>query len=357
MLPVLNKHFGNPSSTTHSYGWYTEELVQIAREQIASAINANPEEIVFTSGATESNNLAILGALTTAHPAKIISVVTEHRAVLDPLAHLHATEHEVVLMKVNSNGLLESQTLEKALCPKTKLVSIMLANNEIGVVQNIKQLAKVVRSFSPEIIFHCDASQAFGKIPVDVKDLDVDLLSLSAHKVYGPKGIGALYVNKRIQLQPLMFGGGHEGGIRPGTVNVPAIVGFGVAAKLAVAEMESDSLRMRELSNHLLTKLQNSLDGIAVNGCIQSRIPGNLNLRVDGVSNVSLLAEMQSTVAFSLTSACTSASKEPSYVLKALNLSREQQLSSLRLGIGRFNNLDEVETVGERFIAAIRTLR
>ncbi len=352
MLPALREHFGNPASSTYRQGWFAEELVNIAREKVASVINATPEEIIFTSGATESNNLVIKGA----NAKHIVSVVTEHKAILDPLATLLVP---TTLLKVNSDGLITPEQLQDALTPETTLVSIMLANNEIGVIHPIKELTKIVKSYNSEILIHTDATQALGKIPLDVNELGIDLLSLSSHKAYGPKGIGALYIKKkpsRIKLTPLLHGGGHEEGYRSGTLNVPAIIGFGKACEIITNNLASDVERITKLTEQILTQLEHEIEGISLNGSKVHRIPGNINLLIPGVSNAELVGAVNSKVAFSISSACTSRSKKPSHVLESLDLSDEEQYQSIRLGIGRFTTEEEIEFATNSLVSAIRKL-
>lgn len=358
-MPALTEHFGNPASTTHSYGWFAEELVSIAREHLARLINAKPEEIIFTSGATESNNLAIRGIiekegdLSRKERSRIVSVKTEHASVLEPLEMLKNRGYKVGIMRVSRDGLLEDKTLNTALHSDALLCSVMLANNEIGVVQDISRLVKLAGARVK--YFHCDAAQALGKIPIDVDALGIDLMSLSAHKIYGPKGIGALYVRKTsgaAALCPQLLGGGHEKGLRAGTQNVPAIVGFGEAAKIAKDEMEQDSRHANELRDEFLRLLTESLDNIEVNGSLTKRIPGNLNLLFKGIDAVWLLGRINTKLAVSLSSACHSASSTPSHVLKAIGLSEAEQRSSVRFGFGRFNTKAEVISAAESIIEA-----
>lgn len=359
MLPYFTDRFGNPASVTHIYGWEAEAAVKQAREIIAESIHATPEEIVFTSGATEANNLAIKG-VAEANFSKgrhIITVATEHNAVLDPCRYLQSLGFEVTVLPIQPDGLLDLNQLEKALRPDTILVSVMAANNEIGVLQPLGAIGELCHAH--HVLFHTDAAQAIAKIPLNVQALNIDLMSLTAHKVYGPKGIGALYVrrrNPRVQLAAQLHGGGHERGMRSGTLCTPQIVGFAEAVKLGLAEMETDTKRIRGLRDRLWHKLE-QLDGIYLNGHPTQRLPGNLNISVDGVDGQALLLGLQPLVAVSSGSACTSAKIEPSHVLQALGRSAKLAYASLRFGIGRFNTVEEIDRVAEGTIATIQSLR
>ena len=365
MLPVFREHFGNPASQTHSYGWYADELVEIAREQVASLIGAQTEEIVFTSGATESNNLAIQGVARANMQGRadlsqcsFISVATEHRAILDPLEHLAKQGASVLILDVDSEGNLDSDSYHNATDHKTCLSTVMLANNEIGVIHDVATLATFKRKDTH--FFHCDATQAAGKIPVDVAQLGVDLLSLSAHKLYGPKGVGALYIRRGIStesLSALQLGGNHEQGFRSGTLNVAGIVGFGKACELAQNELDADSTKMDLLAKQLLQQISNKVSGIELNGNTRNRIPGNLNIAIEGTDSVRLIGLLQTKLALSASSACQSASKIPSHVLAALGLPIQRQRSSIRIGIGRFTTEEEVECAGEILVGAIEKIR
>jgi cysteine desulfurase len=359
MLPYFTEHFGNAASVTHAYGWESEAAVQLAREAIATAIHATPEEIVFTSGATEANNLAIKGAAE-AYYAKgrhIITVETEHNAILDPCRYLESLGFEVTVLPVQPDGLLNLDGLDKAFRSDTVLVSVMTANNEIGVVQPIAAIGAMCRD--RQVFFHTDAAQAIGKIPLDVQAMNIDIMSLTAHKVYGPKGIGALYVRRRdprVQLAPQLHGGGHERGMRSGTLYTPQIVGFAEAVKLGVAEMAVETERVEGLRQRLWQKLQ-PLGGIYLNGHASQRLPSNLNLSVEGVDGQALLLGFQPFVAISSGSACTSAKMKPSHVLTALGRSPELAYASIRFGIGRFNTVEEIDRVAEGAIGVIQSLR
>lgn len=359
MLPYFTQHFGNPSSISHIYGWEAEAAVKQARELLAEAINATPEEIVFTSGATEANNLAIKGVAEAYFQTgqHIITIQTEHSAVLDPCKYLRSLGFEITLLPVQKNGLIDLNVLEKAFRPDTILVSIMAANNEIGVLQPLAEIGKLCRDRN--ILFHTDAAQAIGKIPLDVEAMKIDLLSMTAHKVYGPKGIGALYVrrrNPRVQLSPQLHGGGHERGMRSGTLYPPQIVGFAKAVQLALAEQATESQRLTQLRQKLWQQLQ-QLDGIHLNGDPIQRLPGNLNISVEGVDGAALLLGLQPIMAVSSGSACSSATTAPSHVLTALGHSEQLAYASIRFGIGRFNTAAEIDTVAQHAIATIKSLR
>jgi cysteine desulfurase len=359
MIPFFTEHFGNPSSTTHAYGWEAEAAVKKARETLAAAINATPEEIVFTSGATEANNLAIKG-VAEAYFAKgrhVITVQTEHRAVLDPCGYLESLGFEVTNLPVKPDGLLDLDILEKAFRDDTILVSVMAANNEIGVLQPLGEIGQRCRDRN--VLFHSDAAQAIGKIPLDVQSMQIDLLSLTAHKVYGPKGIGALYVRRRyprVQLAAQLHGGGQERGMRSGTLYPPQIVGFGKAVELGLAEMETEATRQTELRERLWAQLQ-TCSGVHLNGHYTRRLPGNLNVSFEGVDGQALLLGLRSIAAVSSGSACSSASTAPSHVLKALGHDDALAYASLRFGIGRFNTTADIEQIAGGVVATVNALR
>ena len=359
MLPYFTKHFGNPASITHQYGWEAEAAVKKAREILATGINASPEEIIFTSGATESNNLAIKG-IAEAYFNKgrhIITIATEHNAVLDPCTYLQNLGFEVTYLPVNTDGIIDLTSLETALREDTILVSIMAANNEIGVLQPLARIGEICKENS--ILFHTDAAQAIGKIPLDVQAMNIDLMSLTAHKIYGPKGIGAIYVRRRhprVKLASQIHGGGHERGMRSGTLCTPQIVGFGKAVEVALAEMESETKQLTNLRQKLWEKLQ-TLENIFLNGHPTERLPGNLNISVEGVDGQALLLGLQSVMAVSSGSACTSAKVAPSHVLQALGRSEKLAYASVRFGIGRFNTVEEIDMVSEQAITTIKSLR
>jgi cysteine desulfurase len=359
MLPLFTEHFGNPSSISHVYGWEAEAAVKQTREILAAAINATPEEIVFTSGATEANNLAIKG-VAEAYFQKgqhIITVVTEHSAVLDPCKYLKTLGFEMTFLSVQKDGLIDLTELEKAFRPDTILVSVMAANNEIGVLQPLAEIGAMCRERN--VLFHSDAAQAIGKIPLDVQALKIDLMSLTAHKVYGPKGIGALYVrrrNPRVQLAPQQHGGGHERGMRSGTLYTPQIVGFGKAVEIALQEQATETERLTQLRQRLWEQLS-QVEGIHLNGHPTQRLPGNINISVEGVDGSALLLGLQPVMAVSSGSACSSATTAPSHVLTALGHSEALAYASIRFGIGRFNTHKEIDRVAQHTIATIQSLR
>jgi cysteine desulfurase len=359
MLPCFTEKFGNAASRNHEFGWRAEEAVENARAQIARLINAHPKEIVFTSGATESDNLAIKGAAEM-HRAKgnhIVTQVTEHKAVLDSCKRLEKYGYEITYLPVDREGLIDIHDLTKAITPKTILISIMYANNEIGVIQPIEQIGKIAKKHN--VLFHVDAVQAVGKIPVDVQKEGIDLLSISAHKLYGPKGVGALYVrrkNPRVQIAPMIDGGGHERGMRSGTLNVPGIVGLGKACEICQKEMAAESARLGQLRDKLKDALESGLDNTGINGSMAHRLPNNLNISFAKVEGESLLMGIND-VAVSSGSACTSAAIEPSYVLRALGVSEDLAHSSIRFGLGRFNTEEEVDYVAGRVIETVKRLR
>lgn len=357
MIPYLTEHFGNPASRSHAFGWTADEAVENARRQVAALVNADSKEIVWTSGATESNNLAIKGA---AHFYRekgkhLITMTIEHKAVLDTMRELEREGYEVTYLDPEPNGLLDLAKLEAAMRPDTILVSVMHVNNEIGVIQDIAAIGELCRSKG--IIFHVDAAQATGKVEIDLRKLKVDLMSFSAHKTYGPKGIGALYVQRkpRVRLEAQMHGGGHERGMRSGTLATHQIVGMGAAFALAQQEMATENARLRALRDRLLAGLQ-SMEQVHVNGDLEQRVPHNLNMSFNFVEGESLMMAIKD-VAVSSGSACTSASLEPSYVLRALGLSDELAHSSIRFSVGRFTTEAEVDYVIELLKNKIGKLR
>jgi cysteine desulfurase len=359
MLPFFTAKFGNAASRNHSFGWEAEQAVETAREQIAKLIGATAKEIIFTSGATESNNLAIKGIaeMYRERGNHIITQVTEHKAVLDTCKRLEKYGYRVTYLPVKADGLIDLEDLKRAIDDKTILVSIMAANNEIGVLQPIREIGKICHE--KNVIFHTDAVQAVGKVPVNVIADNIDVLSLTAHKIYGPKGVGALYVrrrNPRVQIAAQIDGGGHERGMRSGTLNVPGIVGLGKACEIANAEMENEAAYLRGLRDRLNDRLQSELDYIHVNGSMEHRLPGNLNVSFVYVEGESLLMGIND-VAVSSGSACTSATLEPSYVLKALGLGDDVAHSSIRFGLGRFNTKAEVDYVAAKVIDIVKKLR
>jgi cysteine desulfurase len=359
MLPYFTEKFGNAASRNHEFGWKAEEAVEVARGQIARLIHANAREIIFTSGATESNNLAIKGVAEAlrAKGNHIITHVAEHRAVLDPCRRLEKYGYQVTFLPVGRDGMIDFEELRRAITPKTILISIMYANNEIGVVQPIAEIGKIAKEKG--VLFHVDAVQAAGKIPVDVMKDGVDLLSISAHKIYGPKGVGALYVRRkdpRVTIAEQIDGGGHERGMRSGTLNVPGIVGLGKACEICEKEMAAEGERLRALRDKLKDALAAGLDDVVVNGSMTERLPNNLNMSFGGVEGDALLMGIND-VAVSSGSACTSATLEPSHVLKALGVDDDLAHSSIRFGLGRFNTEKEVDYVAARVIETVKRLR
>jgi len=359
MLPYMTKIYGNAASRNHQFGWEAEQGVDKAREQIAKLINATPKEIIFTSGATEGNNLAIKGVAEMYREKgnHIITQVTEHKAVLDTCKHLEKRGYKVTYLPVEADGLVDVKKIAEAITPETILVSIMYANNEIGVINPIAEIGKLCHEKG--VLFHVDGVQAVGKIPVDVQKDNIDLLSISGHKIYGPKGVGALYVrrrNPRVQLVSQIDGGGHERGMRSGTLNVPGIVGLGKACELCGEEMEAETKRLTELRDYMKAKFEAALDYVHVNGNMDHHLPGNLNMSFVYVEGESLLMGIND-IAVSSGSACTSATLEPSYVLKALGLGDDVAHSSIRFGLGRFNTKEEVDYVSDKLIDTVLKLR
>jgi cysteine desulfurase len=359
MVPYFSDIFGNSASRSHPFGWAAEEAVDKARKQIADAIGADEKEIIWTSGATESNNLAIKG-IAEMYEDKgdhIITAVTEHKAVLDTCKRLESQGKRVTYLPVKADGLIDLDELRDTITDKTILVTIMAANNEIGVLQPIKEIGEICAEKG--VLFHTDAVQAFGKVPLNVQEQGIHLLSATAHKIYGPKGIGMLYVRRRsprVRLTAQIDGGGHERGFRSGTLNVPGIVGFGKAAELMIQEMSVETPRLVYLRDKMRRTIIDAIDEVYTNGSIEHRLPGNLNLSFNFVEGESLLMGLKD-VALSSGSACTSASLEPSYVLKALGVGDELAHSSLRFGIGRFNTEEEVDYVSKRVIHEVSRLR
>lgn len=356
MLPFFSERFGNASSRQHRFGWEARDAVERAREQVADLLGASAKGIVFTSGATESNNLAIKGAAQ-ANRSKgdhIVTVATEHDAVLDPCRTLAKQGWQVTVLPVAPDGQVSLADVEAAVTPRTVLVSVMAANNEIGVLQPIGEIAAIAHAKGA--LVHTDAVQAAGKVPFDVEGLDIDLASLSAHKIYGPKGVGALYVRRRprVDMTPLVDGGGHERGLRSGTLNVPGIVGFGAAAEIAAAQRDDEATGLARLRDRLLAQLRSALDGVTVNGTLESRLPGNLNVSFDGIDGEALLVSLDD-VAVSSGAACTSA--EPSHVLLALGLTKQRALASLRFGLGRWSTEDDIDHAARRVGEVVSRLR
>ncbi|WP_341808809.1 IscS subfamily cysteine desulfurase [Wolbachia endosymbiont (group E) of Neria commutata] len=358
MIPYFGE-FSNAHSRSHSFGWTAEEAVEKARKYIADLVNADSKEIIFTSGATESNNMAIKGV---AHFYKnkgghIITVCTEHKCVLDSCRHLENEGFKVTYLPVKQNGMIDLSKLENAITDKTILVSVMMVNNEIGVIQPVKEIGEICKKHN--IFFHTDAAQSFGKVPIDVNEMNIDLMSLSSHKIYGPMGIGALYVrrkNPRVRLTPLISGGGQERGMRSGTVPTPLAVGFGEAARIAKEEMKEEATRVEELRDILYKKIKEAFPDVVLNGDYENRIPGNLNLSFPYVEGESIIMAIKD-LAVSSGSACTSASLEPSYVIRSLNNGHDLEHSSIRFGLGRFTTKEEVLYAADLITKNIGRLR
>ena len=345
MEPWFTEKFGNASSRNHTYGWEAEEAVEIARESVAATIGALPKEIIFTSGATEANNIALQGAAKSYQDQgrHIITVKTEHKAVMDVCQHLSKDGFDITYLPVDKDGILDLNKFEDAIRDDTIFASVMHVNNEIGVIQPIKELGAICKNKG--IIFHVDAAQSMGKLVINVDDMGIDLLSISAHKLYGPKGVGALYVrrkNPRVQLQPIMFGGGHERGIRSGTLPVPNIVGLGKACDIAADVMIEQNLRISQLRDSLLRGIRAENPNASINGSMEHRVAGNLNMSFPGANNEAIIAAVPD-IAISSGSACTTSTMEPSHVLLALGMSKNEVYSSLRFGIGRFNTEEEIQ--------------
>ena len=359
MLPYFREKFGNAASRNHSFGWVAEEGVETARERVAKLIGAATKEIIFTSGGTESDNLAIKGVaeMYKEKGNHIITAVTEHKAVLDSCKRLEKNGYRVTYLPIQKDGLIDLEDLKHAMDDKTILVTIMAANNEIGVIQAIAEIGKLCHERG--VIFHTDAAQAVGRMPIDVIKQNIDLASISGHKMYGPKGTGALYVRRKnpsVQISAIIDGGGHERAMRSGTLNVPGIVGLGKACAIATEEMPHESCRLAGLRNRLKDRIMNRLDGCYINGSMEHRLPGNLNVSFAHVEGESLLMGIND-VAVSSGSACTSAMVEPSYVLKALSVGDDLAHSSIRFGIGRFNTETEVDYVADRVVETVQRLR
>ena len=359
MIPYFTEVFGNAASRNHEFGWKAEEAVDRARSEVAKLINATAKEIIFTSGATESDNLALKGVagMYREKGDHIITLTTEHKAVLDCCKRLEKEGLRVTYLPVDKEGLVDLDDLRRAITDKTILISIMAANNEIGVLQPVGEIGKIAHEKG--VLFHTDATQAVGKIPLDVQEMNIDLLSISAHKMYGPKGVGALYVRRkkpRVQLKAIIDGGGHERGMRSGTLAVPNIVGLGAACEICRQEMADESVRLRGLRDRLHQRLTSQLEEVYVNGDLEHRLPNSLNLSFAYVEGESLLMGIKD-VAVSSGSACTSASLEPSYVLKALGVGEDLAHTSIRFGLGRFNTKEEVDFVADRVIETVERLR
>ena len=359
MLPYFTEVFGNAASKDHEFGYLANQAVEKAREQVAALINARPDEIIFTSGATESDNLALFGVAEryADQGDHMITCVTEHKAILDAGKHLEQLGKRVTYLRVDQSGQIDLDELRAAITPKTILISIMAANNEIGTIAPLAEIGAIARAHG--VLFHSDAVQAAGHVPIDVQKMKIDLLSLTAHKLYGPKGVGVIYVrrsNPRVRLAPLIYGGGHERGMRSGTLNVPGIVGFGAAAELAKREMSAESKRMRKLTELLLAGLRERIDGLTLNGHPTERLPHNLNIYIPGVESRAFIAGLKD-LAIATGSACTSASVEPSHVIMALGFGEQRAHGSLRFGLGRGNDQQQVEHALELVARRVEQLR
>ncbi|HKQ85333.1 MAG TPA: IscS subfamily cysteine desulfurase [Candidatus Acidoferrales bacterium] len=359
MLPYFTEKFGNAASRNHEFGWKAEEAVENARGQIARLIGASPKEIVFTSGATESINLALKGAAEFYRDKgnHIITLETEHKAVLDTCKRLEKDGCEIAFLPVASDGLVDVDNIRRAITPKTILISVLHGNNEIGVVQPIGDIGKIAKQAG--VLFHVDAAQSVGKIPIDVENDGIDLMSVSGHKIYAPKGVGALYVrrkNPRVQLGAQIDGGGHERGLRSGTLNVPGIVGLGKACEICQKEMATEGERLMRLRERLRSSIMERLDGVSINGSLEHRLPNNLNLSFAGVEGEALLMGIHD-VAISSGSACTSAQLAASHVLRAIGVNDDLAHSSIRFGLGRFNTEEEVDYAAGRVVETVRKLR
>ncbi|XP_038208479.1 cysteine desulfurase, mitochondrial [Zerene cesonia] len=358
MLPYLVSHHGNPHSRTHAYGWESEAAVEKAREQVANLIGADPKEIIFTSGATESNNISIKGVARFYAPRKkhVVTTQIEHKCVLDSCRVLEGEGFKVTYLPVGTNGIIKLQDLEAAITPETSLVSIMTVNNEIGVKQPIADIGAICKK--NKIFFHTDAAQALGKIPLDVNEMNIDLMSISGHKIYGPKGVGALYIRRRprVRVEPIQSGGGQERGMRSGTVPTPLVVGLGAACEISQREMAYDHAWMEQLAKRFLDKINSKLTHVIRNGDEEQSYPGCINLSFAYVEGESLLMALKD-IALSSGSACTSASLEPSYVLRAIGADEDLAHSSIRFGLGRFTTTDEVDYTAEKTIRHVERLR
>jgi cysteine desulfurase len=356
MLPYFTEEFGNAASSTHPWGWRARDAIETARREVAALIGAQPREIVFTGGATESNNMAIHGVAANAPPSRrhIVVSAIEHKSVLEPAQHLSAGGWRVTVAPVGRDGRIDLAALAEAVGPDTALVSVMAANNEIGVLEPLADIAAIAHAYGS--LFHVDAAQAAGKVPLDVHKAGIDLLSLTAHKIYGPKGTGALFIRKRLEIAALITGGGHEHGLRAGTMNVPGIVGLGRACAICREEMATEAARTARLRDRLLAGLRQHLDGLTVNGSLEHRLPNNLHVSFEGVDGESLLVGI-SDIAVSSSSACTSSSGIPSHVLSAIMHTDPVPSASIRFGLGRFTTEEEIDYTIEKFVAVVRHLR
>ena len=359
IIPFLADHYGNPSSTEHSFGWEANDLINKSREQISKLINCSPNEIIFTSGATESNNISILGVLNKYKEEQkhAITATTEHKSILDVFDYANKNGTSMTYLDVDKNGMIDINKLKDSINDKTKLISIMLANNEIGVIQPIDDISQICKK--KNIILHVDAAQALGKINVDINKTKIDIMSLSSHKVYGPKGVGCLYINRKTmqnRISPIIFGGGHERGLRPGTLALHNVIGFGEACKIAKNDMGKDIIEINTLQNLFLKKLREQSAELIINGDMNNRIPGNLNISFPSLGGKSLIKRLTK-IAVSSGSACTSASPESSHVLKSIGLSKSLINSTIRIGIGKFNTKDEIDIAVEHILEVITNIK
>ena len=353
MLPYFSEKYGNSSSQSHAFGWEARAAIDIAREQVANILNAEEEEIIFTSGATESNNLALLGYINSlsSNKSEIITSSIEHKAILDVCIKINKNGNNIFYVKPNEEGIIDFEKVKNQINQNIKIISIMHANNEIGTIQPIKELGKLCKDNN--IIFHVDAAQSLGKIKIDVKDMNIDLLSISSHKIYGPKGVGALYIKNKIKIDPLIVGGGQENNIRSGTLATPLIVGFGKACEISLKKIDSENKKIKKLSNNLIDGILNKYPDSKLNGSKEFRIPGNINFSFPFLNGMSIINSMPQ-LALSSGSACTSSSPSPSHVLKEIGVSKIDSNTSIRLGIGRFNTDKDIEIALESIINAIR---
>ena len=353
MLPYFKSKFGNASSKTHAYGWEAETAIEIAREEISKLIQCDSTEIIFTSGATESNNIALSSIINLKEKKHIITLSTEHKAILDICDSLAKKNIKITYLKPNRNGILDISKIKSYITDDTSIISIMHANNEIGVIQPIQKIGEICKQNN--ILFHVDAAQSLGKIPINVKKMSIDLLSISAHKIYGPKGAGALYVNNSCfsKMYPLMFGGNQERNLRPGTIPTPLIVGFGKACKIAGSIMDKESKKILKLREFLLKKISANIKDVIINGDLKNRLSGNLNITFPSLRGQSIINSMPR-IAISSGSACTSSSPKPSHVLQAIGLNKVMSNSAIRIGIGRFNTKKDIEIAAENIIRAVK---
>ncbi len=358
MLPYMNENYGNPASSEHMYGWQANQAVDVARKQISDLVNCSPNEIYFTSGATESNNISILGLIESIQSKKhTVTVKTEHKSVLDIFKNLSKKNISTIYLDVNNKGIVDLNEISECLTSDISLLSIMMANNEIGVIQPIKEIGDICRGKG--ITLHVDAAQAMGKIDIDLKKLNVDLMSFSAHKLYAPKGVGAIYINSETtknKLKPIIFGGGHESGFRPGTLAVHNIVGFGEACKIAKEEINDNYKSINSLRDVMLNNLSGGFDDLIINGSMQNRIPGNLNISFPGLNKEPFIQKFRE-IAISSGSACTTSNPSPSHVLQAIGLKKSLIECTMRIGIGKFNTLEEIEFAADYILEIVNKLK